>query len=101
MTEREKEIQNTKREIERLNVKLKKLESLPSKFDENEELLNIEDFPVKGVRLNRLKQNAGIETVYDLIHSSPEKILSIRDCGIGCLQKIKDWMNEHNIMFID
>ena len=99
MTRKEKAIQETKREIEKLKEKLTKIETLPD-FSEDEELYDIEDFPVKGTCIIYL-QNKGIRTLGDLVYSNPEVILSIPSCGKATLGKINEWLQKHNLSFVD
>ena len=99
MTKKEKEIEEIKREIERLQEKLKKLEALPE-FDEDERLLDIKDFPFFGLHINLLMYRGKIFTVNDLLHSSPEEILNINGIGKSYLNKITEWMNKHGLMFV-
>lgn len=101
MTSKEKAIQETKREIEKLQEKLAKLEALPE-FYEERELTDIEDFPIKksSTFINYLHYK-GIFTLGDLLHSKPETILSIPYGGKALLRKINEWMQKNNLLFVD
>lgn len=101
MTVKEQAIQETKREIARLQEKLTKLEALPE-FYEERPLIDIDDFPIKKSSsfLNYLNSK-GIFTLGDLLHSKPEIILSIPWGGKATLRKINEWMIKHNFIFID
>ena len=101
MTRKEQAILETKRNIEILQKKLKMLEALPE-FYEERPLREIDDFPIKKssgfwMYLN----NKGIFTLGDLLHSTPESILSIPWGGKATLRKINEWMAKHDLMFID
>lgn len=101
MTRKEKAIQETKREIERLQKKLDNLEKLPE-FYEERELADIEDFPIKKSSVYFMYlYSKGISTLGDLLHSKPETILSIPYGGKATLRKINEWLQKHNLLFID
>lgn len=100
MTRREKEILQLKREISTLNQKLENLEKLNEEsIDLDEALINFSDFPWSCAMQSaycRLKLN----TVFDLINTTPEKLLSINGFGISKLKKVEEWMTKHGITFL-
>ena len=101
MTTKEQAIIKTKRDIEILQKKLKMLEALPE-FYEERELIDIEDFPLKKSSASLYYLNCRkIFTLGDLLHSTPEIILSIPWGGKATLRKINEWMDKYDLMFID
>lgn len=93
-----------KKEIKQLEERITKIESLPE-FYENAILFDFEDFP--GNRNGIVYAPyvylgaGGIRTVYDLVNSSPQKILKIHGVGKVCLKDVMEWMDKHGLTFVD
>lgn len=92
---RMQEIKQIKKEIERLTKRLKVLETLPEPIEERK-LSSFEDFPP----VERHLSYSGIETVNDLICSSPEKLLKIRSIGKAKIIMIRQWMEKYGLDFV-
>ena len=92
---RNQEIEQIKAEIARLTKRLKVLEALPEPMEERE-ISNFDDLRL----LVRMLFRGGIKTVEDLITSTPDEILAIRDIGPKRLKSIVEWMKKHGLNFI-
>lgn len=109
-TKREKEIEETKKQIALLQKKLEVLESL-SELEEEKLLFDFPDFPTGlsiqfAVRFIATPQEKACRYIYnpptvgDLIRSSEEELLACRGIGKTRLKQITDWMEKHNYKFI-
>ena len=92
---RKEEIEQIKAEITRLTKRLKVLEVLPEPIEEKE-LSNFDDLRP----LARMLFRGGIKTVEDLITSTPDEILAIRDIGETRFNAICQWMQKNGLNFI-
>lgn len=92
---RKEEIENIKKEIDRLTKRLKILEALPEPIEEKE-LSSFEDFQPYA----RILYRGGIKNVGDLISSKPDDLLKIRDIGKIKLESICQLMQKHGFKFI-
>lgn len=92
---RKEEIEQIKAEIDRLTKRLKVLELLPEPMEERE-ILSFDDLRP----LARMLLRGGIKTVEDLITSTPDEILTIRDIGETRFKAICQWMQKNGLNFI-
>ena len=97
MTLKERKIEETKREISRLEEKLKELEALPD-YDENEAVVDMPGFPYT-VRIYNCLSRAGIKTFKDFLSLNEVKVRNIRNLGERSAEPIFQWMKEYGHKF--
>lgn len=96
--ETKQEILRTEQQLIELKQKLKNLEEAKEKgIPLDEHLCNITDFPLCRYSLWDLSFKYGIITVYDLIQTSPKKLLMCRGIGPVKLKKVEEWMSSHGL----
>lgn len=91
----QKEIDQIKRDIEMIEERLKKLKSELETI-ENKSLIEFQDFPLRCGTV----YVQGIDTVYALVHSSPDELLKIPGIGKVKLNRVIQWMEKHGLDFV-